>query len=75
MSEIITMLVGNIGSADKRTESHCGHMGQRAMDTLIAMSLAAVWYAGVAPGFPEARGPTRPRALLRNFRPLMPGPP
>ena len=75
MSEIITMLVGNIGSADKRTESHCGHMGQRAMDHVIAKSLAPIWYVGATPGFPDSTNPTRPRALLRNFRPLMPGPP
>lgn len=75
MSEIFSMLVGKIGSADNRAKGHCGHMGQRAMDQMIAISLAAVWYAGVAPRFPDATGPTRPRALLRNFRPLMPGPP
>jgi hypothetical protein len=75
MSEIVTILVRNIGSAEERAEGRSGHTGQRTTDKVIAKSLAAVWYVGVAPGFPDTTNPTRSRALLRNFRPLMPGPP
>jgi hypothetical protein len=74
MSEIFTRLVRNIGSAEARAETRSGHMGQRATDPVVTIADVR-WYSDLESGFPVAGNATRPKALIRNFRPLMPGPP
>lgn len=75
MSEIFTTPVGRIGSAGEQAKTRSGHVGRHATFAVAATALGAGWYTGLVSGFPEASNAPRRRALIRNFPPLMPGPP
>lgn len=75
MSRILSMLATNIAPPKERAEGSLDHMGKRATVRVIVTALGVVWYVVASLFFPDAVNPSRPQALLRNFRPLMPGPP
>lgn len=74
MSEIFITPVG--GSARTQAKTCCDHvLSRHATFAVTAPAPGAGWYTGLVSGFPEASNATRQMALIRNFPPLMPGPP